>query len=495
MSGTTPTTSARPSLRSDQIRSSLRTGAVALAVLLLEATLAAGLVNDRFSRLLLLFAAVIGIAAIFRFPMAAAVTLLGFTDFIFLPEFLTFPVGSIDVRLYELVVAGLLLVALVQPQRRTWGGAAGGFLAVFLLLVVVSGVEAVSSGRAEPSDVLAWGRPLGLLTFFYVVVRLLPSREERRTLLLGASIIAALTGVVALLVSLGWSFGEVLEGDGTQVVREEEGVGGVQRVRLAGLSLGYALFWYVATQIVLTDGARRLGWGVLLGGIALDIVVSFNRNMWLGLVVGLLLMLLVAGPRVRGRFAIAIAIGVTGIAAITAIGGSGEDRLLDPVVTRASTILSPGEVTRESSLQDRQDETSLAWEFARDNPALGVGAGAPFGVYTYERAGTYSLVRTPQLFLHNQYLYLVLVSGVGGLIAFLGFLGTPLLTAARRSPRDPTLTACAVGIAMIMVSSVVAIYFTVENMTTVLALLAGIIVADAVDEAPEAADDPPPDGG
>jgi O-antigen ligase len=92
-------------------------------------------------------------------------------------------------------------------------------------------------------------------------------------------------------------------------------------------------------------------------------------------------------------------------------------------------------------------------------------------------------ILVPQLFLHNQYLYLVLIAGVPGLIAFLFFLLTPLVAVVRRVPRDPAITACGVGIAAIMLSAVVAIYFTVENMTAVLGLLTGVIIADRDDRA------------
>ena len=85
----------------------------------------------------------------------------------------------------------------------------------------------------------------------------------------------------------------------------------------------------------------------------------------------------------------------------------------------------------------------------------------------------------PQLFLHNQYLYLLLSPGIPGLIAFLVFLGTPLHYALRRFPRDPSIIACGVGIATIMISAVVAIYFSVDDMTAIFGLLTGVIVADA----------------
>ena len=110
---------------------------------------------------------------------------------------------------------------------------------------------------------------------------------------------------------------------------------------------------------------------------------------------------------------------------------------------------------------------------------LGIGPGVEFGVFNYEFAGPHSIKAEPQLFLHNQYLYLLLIVGLPGTIAFLLFLLIPMVRSFRRTPRDPAITACGVGIAMILISSVVAIYFSVEDMTAVLGLLTGVIVADS----------------
>lgn len=485
MAGTPTTTTPPLPPVADRVPPRVRVAAVGLVIVAIEVVLAASLVQDRFGRFLLLFAAVGGAVVVFRFPAVVALAMLAFTDFIFHPGYFELSFGPLNVAPYEIALAGLLGVALMRPQRVTWGGTPGVALAVFLLFVTVSGVLAVTSGRAPLTDVFNWGRPLGLLTFFYVVVRLFPTPQQRRTLLTGAAVIAAATGLVALLVALGWSAGDSLKGTGTQVVREEEGVGGVQRVRLPGLSLGYALFWYVAFQVTSSAGARRWGWTVILGGIALDIVVSFNRNMWFGLLAGLLLLAVVGGPLVRSRIVLALAIVVAGMGLITAAAGPGGSRLLEPVLERGSTVLNPAEVTRESSYRDRQYETEVAWGAAKDNWLLGVGPGADFGLFIDYRVGEGSFVRGPQLFLHNQYLYLVLIGGVGALLAFLTFLGSVLLRAFRRTPRDPAITACAVGIAMIAMSAVVAIYFTVGDMTVVLALLAGVIVADSEAIAPE----------
>jgi O-antigen ligase len=194
--------------------------------------------------------------------------------------------------------------------------------------------------------------------------------------------------------------------------------------------------------------------------------------------------LAVGGAHLRARIAMVVVLVAVGAGLISVAGGEADDRLIDPVVDRASTILSPGEVARENSYDDRKRETEIAWNTARSNPLLGVGVGAPFGVYFYEQAAAGTYVLTEQRFLHNQYLYLLLIGGVFGAAAFLAFLITPLSMALRRSPREPLVTAAGIGIVVIMMSAVVAIYFAAANMTPVLALLAGYIVADH-DSGPE----------
>lgn len=457
----------------------LRAGAFALAILLVEVLLARGAAAPQISRFVFLFVGVLGIAFVFRFPMATAMVLFALSDFIFHPSFFALPIGPLEARPHEIALATLLVVSLIRPERRTWGGSAGAALAAFLALVAASGALALESGAAPATDVFNWARPLGLLLLFYVIVRLFPQPRQRRTLLAGVAVLAAVTGVVALLVSLGAGFGDSLQGAGGNTIRSQEGVGSIDRVRLAGLSAGYGLFWYVVVQLVVGGGARRLAWAAVLAGISLDIVVSFNRNMWLGVGIGFVLMAIVGGTVVRTRLATAVAVAVAGVALLVAFGSSTtSSRVVAPVVQRGATILNPSEVTGEASFNDRAEETEDAWRTARENLLLGVGVGAPFGLNSIKQVGPHSFEVAPQLFLHNQYLYLLLICGIPGLIAFVLFLGIPVAQALRRTPRDPAIAACGVGIAMIMISSVVAIYFTVEDMTAVLALLAGVVVAD-----------------
>lgn len=458
------------------------------AALLLEAMVARGLAASSVSRPVMLLAGVAGLALVFRFPLATSFVLLGLIDFVFYPTFFAFELGPLSVRPHELALAGLLIVALVRPQRQSWGGAAGGALAAFLGMLMLAGVLAVGDGRTELTDVISWGRPFALLTLFYVVVRLFPQPEQRRQLLTGAAVLAALAGVVTLYVALGAGIGDTLSRGSEAILKEEEGAAGLLRVRLAGLSLAYALFWYVAVRIATARSGRPVGWSFLLAGMALAIAISFNRNMWLGLFAGLALMMVVGGPLVRNRLTVALAVSVAGIALLASLGSATENRVLDPVVQRGSTLFNPKGVEASSSLSDREHETRIAWPVAQRNALLGIGPGTEFGVYDFEFVGPHSVKVEPQLFLHNQYLYLLLICGVPGAIAFLLFLAIPVVRSFRRTPIDPAITACGVGIAMIMISSIVAIYFSVEDMTAVLGLLTGVIVADAEVRVPDRLD-------
>ena len=462
----------------------LRVAGFVLGVLALEILLAHGISGPKISRYVYLFVGLFAIAFVFRFPTATALFFFGFTDFIFYHSYFVYHLGSINVYPQELALAGLLALAVFRPQKRTWGGTAGLALAAFLALVAISAALAVEGGRTTLTDAWNWARPLGLLTFFYVVIRLFPSPKQRRTLMTGVAVLAALTGVVALTVALGASFGKSLEEVGSNTITHQPGFGSVSRVRLVGLSAGYALFWFTAVQIAARRGIRRWGWSLLLAGMGLDIIVSFNRNMWIGIIIGMVLMGILGGPLVRSRLIGAMAVVVAGLAMFFVFGTSSvSNSTVEPFIDRGETLFNPAKTSKEGSLQARASETSLGWASFKRHPLLGVGAGASFGVFMVEPVEVGSLFfgyqHIPQLFLHNQYLYLLLIAGIPGLLAFLVFLGTPLTYSLRRVPRDPPIIACGIGIALIMISAVVAIYFTVDDMTAILGLLSGVIVADA----------------
>lgn len=439
-----------------------------------EVLLAGALATGRLTFLLLAALGALGLAFAFTFPMTVAVGTLVLGASVFHGQWFEYSFGPLSANGAEVLLAALFVVALTRPRSRTWGGVAGTGLGVFLLLLGVATAVAVADGTVELLSSFAWGRVFLLFTYFYCVVRLFDDRESIARLLGWAAGIAAATGLVALYVSVASGPTSALQDPAEQFIREEEGLGIIQRVRLPGLSLAYALFWYAIVRAIRTHGSRRLLWTAATGGMFVNIAVSFNRNMWVGLTVGLVLMLLLAGPQVRRRL-------VGGLAAAAVLfllilpSQLGSEEKLTPLVKRGTSLTNPESLRAEASLQSRENETEVAWDVALDNPLIGIGPGVDFGVSFIEATGGGGWVRVPQLFLHNQYLYLMLIAGIPALAAFLAYLLASLRLAWAWRLRTPESAAWGVGLASIMLSAFVAIYFSAADMVFAISLLTGAI--------------------
>ena len=450
-------------------------------VLLLELVVALGIPDPRFSKLLLLVLAAGALALVFCFPFAATCGLLAVVGSINLPE-IGLPLGPIDARPHELLLGALLLVALVRPARPTLGGWAGTALIAFLGLLLLTTILAIADGAVTVSGALPWIRPFFLYTLVIVIVRLFPDRRSLRRLLAFAAAMAAFSGLVAGLMSVGSGAGAAL--NFSEGLITQTGSDGAQRVRLPGVGLAYALFWLVTIQILNTRGRERTLWSLALAGIALNIAVSQNRNMWVGLLIGCLLMLTLGGPQIRHRAVIAACVLVAGVAVMLTIGFRvDEDSRFAPILERGTTLFDPAAVGQERSLTHRAEENQLAWDAVRENPLLGIGAGTNFGQTFGEARPDGTTQRANQNFLHNQYLYLLMIGGVPLLAAFLVFLAAVLGPVVRRADHT-VVVPCAVGLVMIMVSAVVMLSFSSLEMVGAIALLAGVLVAWQRGEAP-----------
>jgi hypothetical protein len=437
-------------------------GAAAIAAVLLvgDLIIALGLNDPRFARLLLLGLAALGLVLVFRFQFAAACGVLILVASVFEPG--RFRFGGL--RPEELILGALLIVAVVRPRRAWWGGIAGKALAVFFAVLGLSAVLALESGRAEFSNVLLYCRCFAPLLLFYVIVRLFPERDQVRRLLFIAVVLAAIAGIVSLAAAApGSPLPDILNPNQTNIIRGKEGLGVVNRVRLPGVSLAYVLFWYVVAQaIVAQRGVRLLGWLAALTGMGLSLALSLNRNMWIGLVIGFLIMLLIGRTMSRRRLIAAAAILAAGAVMIALAGPKlNSDSPLYPLVQRGQTLLHPAQEARDPSLDDRRIENGFAVATVERNPIIGVGPGAPYGA--------------DWLWVHNQYLHLLVIGGPAALLSLLVFLCAPQVAVVRRWSRDDTLLALAVGLAITMVSAIVMISFVNQTWAAVLALLTGSI--------------------
>jgi O-Antigen ligase len=432
-------------------------------------------VSDRLSPLMMLAVGAVGWAAMVRWPMLGMGLLLLLTATFLPSDYLQVQVGPTAVGYHELVLMGVLAAAVLFPRERTWGGVAGACLAAFLAILAMATLLAVSANRVTLNDAVVWSRMFALLLVFYAVVRLFPDRASLNRLMAVAVGAAGLSGFVALAIAAGVDLSSVLGRAATYYVNTDLGLGGIPRIRLPGIALGYPLFWYAALQIPASRGFARLGWTLGILGIVVNLAVSLNRNMWAGLLVGLVGLVFLGGVRVRRPLAVGSAALVAAIALIAIAGVQLDRGPLAGFAERGETLFSPEKTTEESSLQDRGKETEQAWRTFQQHPVIGIGPGVPFGVYFDELQASGSYKRGHQLFLHNQYLYLLLICGIPGLLAFLGFL-TAAAGSVRRRLWDGDAVAWAVGVGQIALSAFVMISFADASSALALGLLCGAIV-------------------
>ena len=114
----------------------------------------------------------------------------------------------------------------------------------------------------------------------------------------------AITGVLALVMQFTGSLTDVFQGSGGQQIytqATQAGLGGLKRIRQPGLAFSYILFWWSIVAALTWRGRLRMLMWALVTASALNIVLSFNRNMWVGVLVGLGLVLVLGGVRLRHR--------------------------------------------------------------------------------------------------------------------------------------------------------------------------------------------------
>lgn len=453
---------------------------VALAVLGIEVLLAASIAEPRFQILLSAAIGAAALALVFRFPLAASAGLVVLSASVFHEQFFGPGFGPGGLRPYEALLGALLFVALVRPKRATWGGAAGAGLALFLVLGVTSTLIAVSAGEIGLDKGYQWFRPFFLLTIFFVVVRLCEDGAAARRLLAAGAAVAVLSAVVVVLLAYGDTLDDTFQDPGHQYISNQLGIQGFDRVRLPAVALAYALFFYAVAALIRARGIALAGWALTVVALTIHMALSLNRNMWVGVAAGIVLLLALWNTNTRARLVVGLAVTAIALTCLLSVGQVGSlNSILEPLAKRGSSVVAG--LDEGSSLRDRERETRKAWKTLGEHPVFGIGAGTSYGSFVSTPTNAGGFVRAPRRFVHNQYLYLALMAGIPGLLCFLVFLVSVLRKAFSRAHRGPDLVACGVGVTVFALSGVVMLSFSAYNFLTVLALLSGCIVVMAAD--------------
>jgi O-antigen ligase len=255
-------------------------------------------------------------------------------------------------------------------------------------------------------------------------------------------------------------------------------VPGILRVRPPGLTTVYIASAFALARVIWGPARGRLiGWAMMAVTLT-GVILSLNRNMLLGLALGLCAAALVA-PQ-RHRFVVAAAVlgmtisGFVVLAQGSAIGSN-------PIVSRVASITNVSQL-QATTLADRYYENRIALERIHAHPIAGLGWGPAYGAVLLSSDGAY-LVSQPRSFMHEQYLWIWMRAGLVGLLALIAMLVLGVWNGARwcwvRHGSDDAWLGAGVVMAVVAVaaSSNVAIYLTPPDSTVP---LVGVLALAAV---------------
>lgn len=432
----------------------------AIAAVGLAGALAAIAVSSPVLAVGLVGAALLGMTIIVR-PSVATLVVVGI---------LYSNAGVIAVRFHDVpsFVAASVPALLIPPlaafivleRRRIVITSAFPWIAVFLLVHLISGIFSVNAGTAFDTIVTFVLEGLGL---YFLVTNVVRTRE-------------AIIAIVWILLAIGTFLGALSfyqDATGTYdntylgfaqpseatVSVDETGLGTTAQYRLAG-NIGeknrYAqiMLMLVPLALFMAIGERSRVRRVLAlgaaGVIAIGVALTFSRGAAVGFVLLFGIMFLMGYLKWKHMIAVVLgaAIVLTAVPVYT-------ERLAE-LVAVTETVGTSGIDEADGAIQSRITEglaALLAWA---DHPVIGVGPGE-FPLYYREYADVVGIkVKAADRELHNLYLGLAAELGIIGITVFLVIIGLTLrdLARARRAvrARDPLMADLATGFVLSIVA-------------------------------------------
>jgi O-antigen ligase len=420
-------------------------------------------------------------AVAFRWPVAGAVLTLVVVATVFGENRLPSPhVSGVQIRISEIlaVVSAAGALNRADPGRLRDLRAPLAWLSVFVMLSTAATALAVLRGSVTVYEAAQGYRPLVQLSLVLVVGLIAEERALRQLLdaLLAVAAVVGIFAVAASAVPRVAALANDLASNSVGAPDEGPGLGALLRVRMPGLALCYALLLPGIAVLVANRGRGNvLRLGALVCMFA-AIVVSFNRNQWVGSILATVVVVAIGSPAFRRRlvqFAVPLAI-------VAAIGFSTlltRSEVSQAVMQRVQSLVEPTLVVQSESIRLRKVESRLALAAIERAPVTGIGPGKGYGNIT-----RYGGQLNDTASVHNQYLEIALHYGIPALATFLAAIAVCLargIGARLRPPQFHAFVATAsVGSVMaILASSVVAMYLVPSHTLAALAVCLGLMIA------------------
>ena len=347
-------------------------------------------------------------------------------------------------------------------------------MGVFLATVVGGVAVGVGNGASVHAAVFDMRMMLFYAAFWPALAALTARRELVFKLVAAGVVVVVALQILQVIVGPSKHLFVIAPSDLASSLTPDET--GFLRVRPPGLTTVYIVAAFALARVLWGPGRHGLlGWG--MAAVALTgVILSLNRNMLLGLALGLCVAATVA-PQ-RHRFVVLVAsLGVAlsgfGLLAQTPSVSS------NPVVSRFA-ILGDSSRLKKQTLADRYYENRLALQRIREHPIGGLGWGPGYGAMLLSSDSGF-FVTTPRSFMHEQYLWIWMRAGIIGLISLIAALALGVWNGARwcRAGKNDAWLGAGIVASLVAVaaSSNVAIYLTPPDSTVP---LVGVLALAAV---------------
>jgi O-antigen ligase len=361
--------------------------------------------------ILLTLAGLVAIAVI-RFPEVGMVAVLAMTaSFVFY-----FPMPQISLSMLALYPSDAFLILLLVLTTRDF--AVSGFrlrirtpmdgpLALFYIAGLIGFIVAVLRSGRSIGDAMWDFRLFSYYLLYFVLTRLLEDDSSVRRLVAGMMLLSAAVALGMALQSTSLSITQYFGGwAGSHQV-----YGSVVRVFPPGAFLLFATLVLVISLLLFDSRAPRLVLYGLTTLLAIGIVITFSRVLWLltGLAVLMLLYKATIGPRLH------LLLGLGMVILLSLSIASAYIPLVEiksALFQRFASIFS-GDLFATSSAQDRGVEFSYAWNAIKRWPLFGGGLGHVY------RPAVFGPTDSETDFIHNSYLWVWKDLGLIGLLPFL----------------------------------------------------------------------------
>jgi hypothetical protein len=347
-------------------------------------------------------------------------------------------------------------------------------MGVFLAALIGGVAVGVGHGASPHAAVFDVRFMLFYAAFWPALAALIAGRELVFKLVAASAVVVVALQVLQVIVGPSPHLFLIAASDVTSSLTPDET--GFLRVRPPGLTTVYVVTAFALAHVVWGPGRHRVrGWALAVVALT-GLVLSLNRNMLLGLALGLCVAAVVA-PH-KHRF---VVLGASVGMALSGLGLLAQTPSVNsnPIVSRFA-ILGNYSRLKQQTLADRYYENRIALDNIREHPIGGLGWGPNYGAVLLNSDAGF-LVTKPRMFMHEQYQWNWMRAGILGLISLIAALALGVWNGACycRSGRPDAWRGAGMvaSIVAIAASSNVAIYLTSPDSTVP---LVGVLALAAV---------------